>query len=79
MAAMHGIDLPDIPDDLLAALDVKYPARCPDIHDNERLIWIKAGRREVVDYLADQRRRQQEANRTVGLDGFYLESGEASE
>ena len=57
-----GIDLPYIPDDLLDALDKKFPERCPDPDDAERMIWAKSGQRSVIRYLKDQSRRQKEAD-----------------
>ncbi len=70
----YGIDLPYIPDDLLEALNRQYPERCPDIGDSDRSIWLKAGARQVVNYLLDQRRRQKEAAlRNSGLDSLYME------
>lgn len=58
----NGIDLPHIPDDLLAALDARFPDKCPDISDPDRQIWFKAGQRSVIAILADQARRQKEAD-----------------
>lgn len=67
----HGIDLPYIPDDLLAALDTKYPELCPDIRDDERTVWLKAGRRDVIRYLLDQRARQRES----GVTDTFIQRG----
>lgn len=60
-ATINGIDLPYIPDDLLEALDKRYPNHWPGIEATDREIWFKAGERAVIDYLLDQKRRQQEA------------------
>lgn len=57
-----GIDLPHVPDDLLAALDARFPDKCPDISEQDRMIWFKAGQRSVIAILADQARRQKEAD-----------------
>lgn len=57
-----GIDLPHVPDDLLVALDARFPDKCPDITEPERMIWFKAGQRNVITILADQARRQKEAD-----------------
>lgn len=75
MSDKHGIDLPHIPDDLIHALEEKFPDRCPDPADDDRTIWIKAGMRRTVEYILDQHRRQKEADRDTGLDGLYLDGG----
>ncbi len=75
MTNSHGIELPYIPPDLLSSLEARYPDRCPDIQDSDRVIWFKAGQRQVVNYLIDQQSRQKEADRNTGLDGLFLEGG----
>ena len=37
--------------DLINELDKQYPSKCPDPNDTERMIWIKAGQRMLVDNL----------------------------
>lgn len=66
---VSGIDLPHIPDDLLAALEARFPDRCPDITDPERMIWFKAGQRSVIAILADQARRQKETDALMDVLG----------
>ena len=61
-ATVNGIDLPYIPDDLLKALDERFPNHWPSLDAVDREIWFAAGARSVVDYLLDQKRRQQEAD-----------------
>ena len=54
-----GIDLPYISDELLHALDSKFPNSCPNLQDSDREIWFKAGQRSVVEYVEDQKQRQE--------------------
>lgn len=58
----NGIDLPHVPDDLLAVLDARFPDKCPHISESDRQIWFKAGQRSVIAILADQVRRQKESD-----------------
>lgn len=44
-------ELPAIPEDLLKALDAKYPELCPDPSWTEREVWMRVGERRVVRYL----------------------------
>lgn len=44
-------ELPTIPEDLLEALDKRFPERCPDPKANDRDIWREVGKREVVRFL----------------------------
>ena len=37
--------------ELLEALEICYPQRCPDPADTEREIWMKAGERRLVNVL----------------------------
>jgi hypothetical protein len=37
--------------DLIHELDKQYPSKCPDPEDSERVIWMKAGQRLLVDNL----------------------------
>lgn len=37
--------------DLINDLDKQYPSKCPDPNDSERMIWMKAGQRMLVDNL----------------------------
>lgn len=53
--------LPPIPRELVEALDRAFPERCPDPADDDRTIWLRAGRRDVVRLVmaweAEQRRK----------------------
>lgn len=75
-ANQHGIDLPFIPDDLMEALEERFPCRSADINDADRMIWFKAGQRQVVEYLMDQKKRQRAADAVIGLkEAVYMEGG----
>ncbi len=51
---------PPIPPELLAALEARFPHRCPDPKTPDRDIWLYAGKRSVVDFLQEGSRRQAE-------------------
>lgn len=36
---------------VLKYLDATFPNRCPEINDSERMVWFKAGQRDVVNHL----------------------------
>tara|TARA_Y100000401_G_scaffold41305_1_gene31373 strand:- start:210 stop:419 length:210 start_codon:yes stop_codon:yes gene_type:complete len=57
---MSASDLPYLNDELLDALDTIYPSKPPDLLDNDRQIWYKAGQRSVVDFLKKHQERQKE-------------------
>lgn len=43
--------LPLLTADLIKELDSTYPNQCPAIKDSERLVWFKAGQRDVINTL----------------------------
>lgn len=43
--------LPVIPEDLLKALDERFPERCPEPSWSEREIWMRVGERNVIRFL----------------------------
>lgn len=47
-------EFPRVPSDLVEALEVLYPDRCPDIKTSEREVWAALGRAEVVRFLKQQ-------------------------
>ncbi len=53
--------IPPLDKILLDFLDKRYPERCPDLHETVDAIRYKAGQRDVVRFLLDQYRRQQES------------------
>tara|TARA_B100001989_G_C24545085_1_gene470180 strand:+ start:896 stop:1105 length:210 start_codon:yes stop_codon:yes gene_type:complete len=52
--------LPIISDEMIDALSVAFPNRCPDLSDTDREVWYKSGQRSVVDFLIEQQKRQKE-------------------
>jgi hypothetical protein len=42
---------------LIDALDETFPELCPDPNDSDRLVWIKAGERNVVRKLREWQRQ----------------------
>jgi hypothetical protein len=50
---------PAVSEALIERLDSLYPAACPVMTDPDRLIWIKAGQRAVVDFLRSRFDEQQ--------------------
>lgn len=52
--------LPQIPEDLVHALDRRFPSRCPQLATPDREIWFYAGQRYLVEFLKSQHQIQQE-------------------
>ena len=50
--------IPPIPDELLKALDARFPERCPEPSWDDRQVWIEVGKRAVVRFLLEEFRRQ---------------------
>ena len=46
--------VPPIHPNLIQVLDQRFPDRCADPKDSEREIWMKAGERRLVTWLALQ-------------------------
>lgn len=44
-------DMPATAAELIELLDQKYPHRCANPGDTEREIWMKVGKRQLVDEL----------------------------
>jgi len=56
-------ELPNIPPlspELVDALDKRYPERCPEVSWNDREVWRRVGQREVVRFLIEELKRQQD-------------------
>jgi hypothetical protein len=51
---------PSIPKDLLEYLERTYPDRCPDVHDKEREIWMRAGAVDLIRKLRHHHDKQTE-------------------
>lgn len=49
---------PDIPEEIVKALEEMYHDRCPDIHESERQIFMNAGAVSVVRFLRSEFDRQ---------------------
>lgn len=50
--------------DLAVKLDEMYPESCPDMDDNDRTVWFKAGQRDVVRFILEHKRRAEEDDLT---------------
>lgn len=46
-------------------LDEMFPHRAPDPKDSEREVWMKAGKREIVDWLLITLQAQDEENNVL--------------
>jgi hypothetical protein len=53
--------LPPMTEELVAALDKRFPDQCPDPSWGEREIWIRVGQRSVVNFLKHSLERQIES------------------
>ena len=51
---------PPISKPMLDELNNRFPERSPELEDNDRVIWYKAGARFVVNFLNEQFMRQNE-------------------
>ncbi len=55
-------DIPPIPLGLIKALEERFPTKCPDLSDSERVIFYYAGQVAMIQWLKDiQTRRQKDA------------------
>ncbi len=53
-------DIPPIPPGLIDALERRFPSRCPELDETERVIFFNAGRCELIQWLKNiQARRLQ--------------------
>jgi hypothetical protein len=58
--------LPPISPELIKALEDLEPPQPPKIEDTDRLIWFKAGKRAMVEFLAAEFNAQQsDPNRSI--------------
>lgn len=65
--------LPVVPQELLEALDRRFPERCPEPEWSDREIWIRAGERRVVRFL---KRVFEQQNENILRDTHVLESAQ---
>ena len=55
-------DIPAIPPGLIDALERRFPSKCPDVHDSERVIFHYAGQVAMIRWLRNvQSRRQKDS------------------
>lgn len=55
-------DIPAIPPGLIDALERRFPSKCPDISDSERVIFLYAGKVELIQWMRTlQIRRQKDS------------------
>jgi hypothetical protein len=54
------VNLPDLSTALVEALEKLFPDCCPDISLTDRQVWFAAGRADVIKYIREQYRRQNE-------------------
>lgn len=57
---MADVQVPDLSDGLLTALNALFPEQSPDPSESEREIWMKAGERRLIRFLNEQYVRQNE-------------------
>jgi hypothetical protein len=62
---LESAPFPPVTEALVVALDKLFPDKCPSLGDPDRLIWVKAGQRAVVRFLAEKLREQQETNNVL--------------
>lgn len=49
--------IPPLSADLIELLNQKYPEQSPNPKDDERVIWMKAGKRQLVRELLESMKR----------------------
>ena len=66
MDDLKDIQLPYTVEELINVLDKIYPEKAPELKDNEKTVWFKAGQRSVVNWLTDLKQRSE--NNLLGED-----------
>ena len=66
MDDLNDIQLPYTVDELIKVLDKIYPEKAPELKDNDKTVWFKAGQRSVVNWLKDLKTRSE--NNLLGED-----------
>jgi hypothetical protein len=56
-------EFPAVSAKLVQELDRIFPAACADLADSDRMVWFKVGRRDVVAFLKEKLRQQEEKMR----------------
>lgn len=62
---MSNTSIPPLSAELLKALDELYPEASADLRWTDRDVWFKAGQRQVIRFLKEQFKRQQEASNVL--------------
>ena len=66
MDDLKDIQVPYTVEELIKVLDKIYPEKAPELKDNEKTVWFKAGQRSVVNWLRDLKTRSE--NNLLGED-----------
>ena len=66
MDDLKDIQLPYTVEELIKVLNKIYPEKAPELKDNEKTVWFKAGQRSVVNWLRDLKTRSE--NNLLGED-----------
>lgn len=66
MDDLKDIQLPYTVEELINVLDKIYPEKAPELKDNEKTVWFKAGQRSVVNWLKELKTRSE--NNLLGDD-----------
>lgn len=56
-------EFPYVNEALVDALDKAFPLTSPSLSDSERLIFVRVGQRQVIEFLREQSRQQLERTR----------------
>jgi hypothetical protein len=59
MNHLDDIQLPYTVEELINLLDKVFPEKAPDLKDNEKTVWHKAGQRSVVNWLIELKKRNE--------------------
>ncbi len=60
MDNLDDVVLPDKVDDLITLLNKVYPEKSPELSDDTKTIYFKAGQRDVVKFINTLKERQNE-------------------
>ena len=60
MDKLDDVVLPDKVDDLITLLNKVYPEKSPELSDDTKTIYFKAGQRDVVKFINTLKERQNE-------------------
>lgn len=54
------LKIPYLDDDLILALDQRFPEQSADLQWSDRDVWYKSGQRSVIKFLMQQQKEQEE-------------------